>query len=74
MKNQAKRLAGERLERDIIGAIREAAALHAAHTDNGKNRLDFVLAAEGRIADQVVRALARNWTVTERARGERVAT
>lgn len=69
---QAQKLARERLERDIEKAVVVAAARFAnGHWEEMRNRLRTTLDAKSTIVDAVMEELRRNWTVTERARGER---
>lgn len=72
--NKARQLAKERLERDILNGIRVGAALHASFCEDAKDRLDHVLKAEHRLTIEIISVLERNWRITERSRGERVAT
>ena len=64
-------LATERLELDIERAIYEAAARAAVGRADGQARLNAVVDSRWFIRNCVTAALRRNWTVVERARGER---
>ena len=70
-------LARERLRADMRKALKLGGLQYARqvsiYSDVGQ-RLAFMDGAEARLVDAVIEELDRNWRVSERPRGERVAT